>query len=340
MTDAIKIADEKKAPETDAIDKKLLNLVQGNFPVVERPYLALGEKLKISEEEILQRIKELKRKRILRQISAIFDSRRLGYDGSLVAMKVEPSRIEEAAKVVNRHPGVSHNYERNHDFNIWFTITIHKSNNLEAEVDRLHRETRALTTRILPTLKLFKIGVNFDMEGAEDPAKKEEIKGAVVRDEIPVTESDIVSIRALQKDFPVAERPFEILAGECGKTEASLLEDAQKFLKEGHMRRFGAVLFHRNSGFSANGMGVWKVPEERIETLGPKMAAFRAVSHCYQRPTYPDWPYSIFTMVHGRSREECEKVLQEISKETNLTDYACLYSTTEFKKVRVKYFLE
>jgi len=106
------------------------------------------------------------------------------------------------------------------------------------------------------------------------------------------------------------------------------------------MRRFAAVLHHRQAGFSANAMGVWAVPgdDAEIERVGALMAGFRAVSHCYRRPSYPDWPYNIFTMVHGRSPEECEQTLTAVAAKTGIRDHRALYSTKEYKKVRVRYF--
>ena len=106
------------------------------------------------------------------------------------------------------------------------------------------------------------------------------------------------------------------------------------------LRRVAAILFHRRAGFSANGMGVWKVPEDRILELGPRMAAYRGISHCYQRPTYPDWPYSVFTMAHGRSKEECDAILDSIAADTGIEDRRTLYSSTEFKKIRLLYFTD
>ena len=104
--------------------------------------------------------------------------------------------------------------------------------------------------------------------------------------------------------------------------------------------RVAAILFHRRAGFSANGMGVWRVPEPEIAETGPRMAAVRGVSHCYRRPTYRDWPYSVFTMAHGRSKEECDAVLDSVAGVCGLSgpDRATLYSSTEFKKVRLRYF--
>jgi DNA-binding Lrp family transcriptional regulator len=108
----------------------------------------------------------------------------------------------------------------------------------------------------------------------------------------------------------------------------------------GALRRVAAILFHRRAGFSANGMGVWNVPQDRIMELGPRMAAFRGISHCYQRPTYEDWHYSLFTMAHGRSKEECDAILETIAEETGIEDRSVLYSSTEFKKVRMLYFTD
>ena len=107
------------------------------------------------------------------------------------------------------------------------------------------------------------------------------------------------------------------------------------------LRRVAAILFHRRAGFSANGMGVWRVPEDRVLELGPRMAAFRGISHCYERPTYPDWPYQLFTMAHGRSKEECDAILDAVEAEVGCVQQrATLYSSTEFKKIRLLYFTD
>ena len=108
------------------------------------------------------------------------------------------------------------------------------------------------------------------------------------------------------------------------------------------LRRVAAILFHRRAGFSANGMGVWKVPEAEIMETGRRMASFRGISHCYQRPTYADWPYSVFTMAHGRSKEECDAILDSIAEECGMgpDDRATLYSSTEYKKIRLHYFTD
>jgi hypothetical protein len=118
------------------------------------------------------------------------------------------------------------------------------------------------------------------------------------------------------------------------------LEHLAGMQQRGLLRRVAAILYHRRAGFSANGMGVWKVPKERILDTGRTMASVRGISHCYERPTYEDWPYSVFTMAHGRSKQECDAVLEAVAERTGIGERATLYSSTEFKKVRLLYFTE
>ena len=331
----------------DPIDRRLLNMVQGDFPLAAQPYAQLGERIKLSEEEVLSRIRNLKKVSFIRNIGAIFDTRRLGYKTQLVAMRVDPSRIDEAAKVVNKHPGVSHNYERNHPFNLWFTIAVAQHQDLDRVVKRVGELAGAESVRPLPTLKLFKIGVKLDLESDGNEAigsKREDGKTVFPDGKSPkahaLSQRDIAMIRILQSDLPLESRPFLKSAASIGLTEEELLSQAEVFRQEGLLRRFAAVLYHRNAGFTANGMGVWKVPPEKMQEVGMKAASFPQVSHCYERPTYPDWPYSLFTMVHTRTTDECEKLMQEISEAIGIKDYTVLYSTKEYKKVRLKYFSE
>jgi DNA-binding Lrp family transcriptional regulator len=138
----------------------------------------------------------------------------------------------------------------------------------------------------------------------------------------------------MQRDLPVTERPFADAPFSLPELQAM----HRQFLESGRMRRLAAVLHHRQAGFSANAMGVWAAPEHDLDRVGARMASFREVSHCYRRPSYPDWPYNLFTMVHGRSREECERVLAAIAEKTGISERDALYSTKEYKKVRVRYF--
>jgi siroheme decarboxylase len=326
----------------DGIDKEILNLIQREFPLEREPFAAVGRNLGIGGDEVIRRIEMLKRGKVIRQISAIFDTRVLGYESSLVAATIPPEKLNEGAKAINSHPGVSHNYERNNDFNLWYTVAVPPDSRLglEGTVDVLHRISGAERTRILPTLKLFKIGVTLDMnKGAtakkEAPQYGESDRASADRN---ISEDDKAAIRALQEDVPLTPRPFDLWGEQVGLGPEELLERAYDLRNRKIMRRFSAVLYHRKAGFRANAMGVWKVPEERIEEVGNAFAHYQAVSHCYQRPVYEDWPYALFSMVHGRTVEECEAVLDAMAAETGLTERLSLYSTREYKKTRVRYF--
>jgi len=327
----------------DELDKRLLNLLQGSFALEPRPYARVAELAEVPEDEVLRRTQRLLDERIIRQITPIFDTRVLGYSSMLVAAKVDAENPHRAARVVNAHPGVSHNYLRNHDFNLWFTIATEPDSKLglEGTLDVLAAEAGAESVRMLPTLRLFKIRMDLEMEGGTENLAAEGVVEEP-KDPTPVelSELDVRVIRELQGDMPVVVEPYAPAAARIGIGVDALLEHLESMRERRALRRVAAILFHRRAGFSANGMGVWKVPEERILDIGMQMASFRGVSHCYQRPTYADWPYSVFTMAHGRSKEECDAVLDAISEGTGIHERSTLYSSTEFKKIRLLYFTE
>jgi DNA-binding Lrp family transcriptional regulator len=328
----------------DELDKRLLNLLQGKFPLEPRPFARVGELAGVTEDEVLRRTHRLLDERIIRQITPIFDTRVLGYRSMLVAAKVDPEHPWRAAKVINAHPGVTHNYLRNHDFNMWFTIAVEPDSTLglDGTLEVLAHEAGATSMRQLPTLRLFKIRMDLEMEGSTaDLAKAAGVAEDYREPEaIEVTDLDVAVIRNLQGDMPLTPEPYAPAAAAIGIDQREMLSHLELMRERGALRRVAAILYHRRAGFSANGMGVWHVPEDRILELGPRMAAFRGISHCYQRPTYEDWPYSVFTMAHGRSKEECDAILDAIAEDTGIEDRATLYSSTEFKKVRMLYFTE
>lgn len=327
----------------DDTDRTLLNLMQGTFPIVPRPYAEVARAAKLGEEEVLRRVRRLLDQRIIRQVTPIYDTRALGYGSMLVAAKVDPEHPWGPAKIINAHPGVSHNYLRNHEFNMWFTIAVEPDSKLglQGTLDVLQRETGAESIRQLPTLKLFKIRMDLEMRGdtkdlaaagvAEEPAEMEPQ---------PYDDFDRAVIRATQGDLPVVSEPYAQAAAELGIGVDRLVDHLAGMQERGLLRRVAAILYHRRAGFSANGMGVWKVPEDQVVEIGKQMAAVRGISHCYQRPTYEDWPYSLFTMAHGRSKQECDAILDAIAEQTGITERATLYSSTEFKKVRLLYFTD
>lgn len=331
-------------PDLDAIDQKLLNIIQRDFPLDPQPFQRLAERLEVTQDEVLSRVQRLKEAAIIRQISPIFDTRALGYQSTLVAMAIPPEKLDAGAQLVNTHPGVSHNYKRNHSFNLWFTVAMPPTSDLQKTVDRLHELSGAISTRILPTLHLFKIGVDLDMTGQEDLTRRSDPAYSADRREAAkgyqLTEADIALVRAIQDDLEITQRPYLPAAQALNRSEEEVLEHARNLIGTGHLRRIAAILYHRRAGYAANGMAVWRVPQERVMEVGRQMATFSVVSHCYLRPTYEDWPYNIFTMLHGRKIDDCHKVAAAIAEATGVAEHAMLFSTKEYKKTRVRYFTE
>jgi DNA-binding Lrp family transcriptional regulator len=324
-------------------DRLLLNLLQSKFPLEPRPFALVGEQADMSEDEVMGRAQRLLDERIIREVTPIFDTSALGYSSMLVAAKVDSEKPHRAAKLINEHPGVSHNYLRNHEFNLWFTIAVPPDSRLglDRTLTVLKDAAGAESMRQLPTLTMFKINMNLEMEGGTEAlAAPVEAVMPLPREAVAIDDFDVALIRALQGPMAVRADAYAPAAEELGVPVERLLDHCRGMVERKLLRRVAAILFHRRAGFSANGMGVWKVPDERVAELGPRMAAVRGVSHCYQRPTYPDWPYSVFTMAHGRSKQECDAVLDGVAKVGGLggQDRATLYSSTEYKKVRLRYF--
>jgi len=327
----------------DETDKRLMNLLQSSFPLAAEPFALLAGEAALEPDEVMARTQRLLDGRIIREITPIFDTRALGYSSMLVAAKVDAANPHRAARIINSHAGVSHNYLRTHQFNLWFTIATPPDSELglAGTLELLQRLTEAESIRQLPTLTLFKINMNLEMEQGTD-ALAAAVAAAPPRELTaqPYDDTDVAVIRALQGPMAVVDRPYDEAAAEVGLSPEALLEHLGGMVERKLLRRVAAILYHRRAGFSANGMGVWRVPEGKILEVGSRMAAVRGVSHCYQRPTYEDWPYSIFTMAHGRSKEECDAILTSIAEATGISERATLYSSTEFKKVRMLYFTD
>lgn len=328
-----------QAQQIDDLDRRLLNEIQWVFPLADRPYLEISRRYNISEKDVMHRISILKKIGIIRQINAIFDTRRLGYKSALVSFSVSSDRLNHVAKLVNKHPGVSHNYERNHEFNMWFTLAVPPNVSMKAELEKMASIDGVKKYRVLPTLKLYKIGVRLDMVN-KDSLKPEptDVVRSLDSKKFDITERDKEFIRELQKDLRVTPEPFRELADALGITTSGLFAKTREFEQLGVMRRYAAILRHRDAGFVANGMVVWKVPESKVDEAGSKLAAFPQVSHCYKRPIYPDWPFNLFSMIHARTLKAAERMAEEMSEFIGIKEYRILFSLREFKKERVKYF--
>jgi len=316
---------------------EILSRIQKKFPLVAKPFKAIADELGMSEEEVLEILQKEKADKIIRQTSAIFDTKRLGYKSSLVAFKIAEDKIDKAVEIINSHPGISHNYERNHDFNIWFTLGVPPTSELglDKTVEIIAKLTGAEDYIMLPTLKLFKINVKLNTTGKDE--KKEKVK-KVVHKEIDLTPLHQKIIKLAQYDIEMISEPFAKIIKEIDTDYDTFFKILIELQEAGIMRRFASILNHRKAGFNANAMVVWDVDEANGEEIGANAAAFSAVSHCYLRPKYENWPFNLFTMVHGKTTEETNGIIEEMAKEIPNISHMPLYSSREFKKIRIEYF--
>ncbi len=318
---------------------RILYEIQKNFPLTKRPFLDIANKLNLKEDEVLSIVKKEKDDGIIRQTSAIFDTKRLGYKSSLVAFEIEKNDIDKAVEILNSHPGISHNYERNHTFNIWFTLAVPPDSlfGLDKTVEILAKICKAKEFIMLPTLKLFKIAVKLDTTGK---AEKREKVGKKSFKDIELTNLHKRVIALTQEDIPLVKEPFLETIKRLEIDYDTFFMTLNELKNSGYMRRFATILNHRKAGFNANAMVVWDIDEKKAEEAGEKLASFSAVSHCYLRPKFPNWRYNIFSMVHGKTKEETDRIVKEMEDEIEFNKNRYLYSSREFKKIRVKYYTD
>jgi len=321
--------------DIDQRDRELLSALQGDLPLLSTPFAVIGQMIDMSEKEVIKRIERLKREGLVRQLSAHFDMRALGYRSCLVAARVAPEKVDDAAAVITAHPGVTQNYRRNNDLNLWFTVAVSPSSSigLEKTIEVLGDEAGCEAVRPLPTLKLYKSTASESSSESHGGAE-----GDSQSEYTPFTPAEIEAIRLLQRDLPLQPRPFDALVRNSSVAADELLSIGRSLLKRGQMRRFSAVVQSRKPGFTATAMGLWVVPRDREDEYAAKLSQHRSVSHCYLRPVYEDWPYNVYTTVHGRSVDECESIINDLAIDSGLSEKQALYPTKEYKKARINFF--
>jgi len=330
----------------DVVDRILLNKMQIDFPVDPFPYRIIGKEIGIEETEAWQRVKNLKDNGIIRRLGGVFNSRRLGYKSTLCAVKATADEIPVLTKLLQGITEVTHNYLRDHVYNMWFTIVALSEERIDQIIAQVRKVQGSHEIYSLPALKVYKIGVRFEFENnnkrkMESDHPDKSLKETTDSFAYILSEKDRQLIRLLQDNLPESLRPYKDIAARLGWDETEVIDITRRLLAHQMLRRLGAVIYHQKAGFTSNAMGVWIVPEENIEQVGTKMAIFKEVSHCYRRPpTLPDWPYNLFSMVHGHSDQECEQIMARLSEVTGIRDYALLFSKCELKKTSMRYFME
>lgn len=330
--------------ELSEFDRRLLDAVQRGVPLIPRPYGQLAAGLGATEEQVLARVEALGGPGgILREIVGIFDATALGYASTLAAARCDPVRLDEAGRTVAAHPGVSHCYARQGPLNLWFTLVVPADSRLglPGTLKLLAGRIGAQRMLSLRMLRRYKLDVRFEMARASQvpPARaRDSIRRSLSVPAATPTAEQIRAIRALQRPLPTVPEPFAALAATEGLDADDLLVFAADFLAAGWMRRYAGVLRHRAAGAKVNVLVAWEVPRAKADVFAAQAAGLHAVSHCYLRAVAADWPYSLYTMIHGGSAEDVDRTIEAIVASAGDFPRVSLPTTSEYKKAAVRLF--
>jgi DNA-binding Lrp family transcriptional regulator len=315
------------------LQKQLCNVLQDGLPICPKPYDDLAKYLNNNEETILQEIRELKESGVIRRICALINSLALGMTGTLVAAHIPEENLQEVAEAVNSLENVSHNYLREHYYNLWFTLQAESPKQIEVTVSNLSGRF-GIDFYSLPIERVFKLDVRFDVEGeGQMPGDIEQIPKSKT---VELNEDEKQILWKLEDDLDVISEPFDFLCSEGLETEG-VLRIIQGLIDKGVIRRIAAIVDHRKLGFVANILFCSEVPRNRIVEAGEALARFGAVSHCYERKAVEDWPYNLFAMMHGKSMGEIQHVINKFAESEKIDSFELLPTAVELKKQPVKH---
>ena len=315
------------------LDFALLNNWQRDFPITVRPFEHLGAAVGDGETAILGALERLRARGAISRVGAVFAARRVGAS-TLAALAAPAERLEEIAARISARPEVNHNYQREHHYNLWFVATASDQARLAAALGAIERETGCAVLS-MPLEQEYHIDLGFDLKSAH--------KHHARIPDTPVREPDAIEqrlIAALQPGLELVSRPFARLGERAGMSESEVLTRIAGWIGEGMIKRFGVVVRHHELGYRANAMMVFDAPDRDVDRIGRQLAAEAAVTLCYRRTrNLPHWPYNLYCMVHGRSREEVGPVIERLSRQAGLPGLT-LFSTRRFKQCGARYFAE
>ncbi|MGB9931387.1 Lrp/AsnC family transcriptional regulator [Haloarcula amylolytica] len=332
------------------VDRAVLNAFQGGFPVVERPFgpaaAALADHgVDIDADELLARVQELDDAGVLTRFGALINAEAIGGTATLVATHAPEDSYDEHAEMINAHPEVAHNYEREHPhLNMWFVLSVAEEGRVEEVLAEIEAETGEETYN-LPKQQEFHVGAKFPVEGPQTQGIDCSDLGPDVTptDSQSLTADELDLVLEIQDGLPITATPYADVADEIDADVDWVLETIQRFNMEGKVRRVGVIPNHYALGYSENGMTVWDVPDEVIDEVGPAIAEFDFVTHCYERPRHDGvWPYNFFAMTHGRSEAESQERIQQVRDrmadhwDVSEDDWDTLFSTRILKKTGIR----
>ena len=315
-----------------------INQFQSGFPINQHPFSSVAAELDVTEMALIETLKVLLKDGILSRFGTLYDSQQMGGDVCLVAMKIAPADFDHVAEQINQFDEVAHNYQREHDFNLWFVLSTEKKTQQQAVLKQIEKVTH-YKVYPFPKLKEYYVGLKFFI--AENGRAKTQSFPLPTHHKTSQALTDLQRqiIQASQAGLPLCSRPYQQIGEQINQTERVVIDELKKMLDCGIIRRIGAIPNHYKLGIKANGMSVWDVPENKIDEIGKQIGALDFVSHSYHRPRYlPNWRYNLFAMVHGETRPE---VLEKVTFIKNMLseDYRhhdVLFSTKILKKVGLR----
>lgn len=302
--------------QLQGLARTLIDGWQRSLPLVPRPFAAIGARLGASEAEVVAEVRRLVEAGIVARVGATVRPNTAGAS-LLAAMQVPPADIDRVASIVSAEPAVNHNYEREHDFNLWFVVTAPDATALRAALARLGAAT-GLAILELPMERPYYLDLGFPLDGRDATWKRDGI-APTPAPAATVEAEDRAILAAIEDGIDVAPRPFLALARRTGLAEGEILRRIGRLVGSGVISRFGLIVRHRALGIAANAMTVWDIPDEAVDDVGARLAAEPSVTLCYRRPRrLPAWPYNLFAMVHGRERQAVAHEIDGITRRQRL----------------------
>ncbi|MBF5006932.1 siroheme decarboxylase subunit beta [Diaphorobacter caeni] len=321
--------------QADSTALALLNQWQRGFPLVDEPFAAIGETLALSGKQVLDRYRHLHNSGAFSRIGGVF-APGAGGASLLAAMAVPAHMLERVAAIVSAQPGVNHNYEREHEVNLWFVVTGRDAWEVEQQLQRIEAASGLRTLR-LPMLHAFRIDTAFDL-GAVSHDRQSSGRTRIAAAPIAMDEEPLAAL--VEQGIELCERPFDVWARHLGCTLDVIRQQIAQWTDSGALSRFGVVVRHHEVGFRANAMVVFQVPAHRIDACGDVLAHFPGATLVYQRATAEGWPFNLYCMVHGRDRFSVLQTIAAAIRHAALDNVPSriLFSRTRFKQTGARRF--
>ncbi|EMA46998.1 siroheme decarboxylase subunit beta [Halococcus saccharolyticus] len=329
--------------DLDGVDAALIDGYQSGFPVRERPFEVVGEELGIGEAEALARVERLREAGVFRRFGAVLNPPVIG-SSALAAVQAPEERFAEIAEIVNGYRQVNHNYRRDHDWNMWFVVTAGSRDTRDSILDEIEERTGQAVLR-LPMLTDFYIDLEFPVVNADRFAREgvdeTDVSPTRIGEDAAGDLSGLAArlLLAIQEGFPLTATPYRDVAEEIDAPVEDVLAAVDRLREAGCIKRIGCIVNHVVTGFDANCMVVWDVPDDELDARGTAAGALPYVTLCYHRPRRPeqDWPYNLFTMIHGREAAAVDAKVDELATEHLPYDHERLYSTETLKQTGARY---